>query len=173
MSEKKKRFVFGKVDWRGTSGKKINEVGVEVSIRISDDDNHIESFSAWGFVYNMTHTDLIEGGQMLDKIAEYKEISGNPVFSEIYDLWKHYHLNDMHAGTPTQEEALEHVDLKNASRYDEACEYLDSIGLLEDEWQGRPYKYGHGWLNWGIPAEAADRMMALFNEPLNQGIISE
>ena len=62
----------------------------------------------------------------------------------IYRLWKLYHLNNMHAGTPKQEEALKDCPLND---FDARCQYLKSINLYEDE----GYRYGSSWLYQPIP----------------------
>ena len=66
-------------------------------------------------------------------------------------MWQKYHLNDMHSGTPEQEEAIRQwKEAGNKYDYTEACKYLESIGLYEVEYHGIEfngmYKYGHGWL---------------------------
>ena len=96
------------------------------------------------------------GGQCLDSIAKYVE---NDTFKLIYKMWEKYHLNGMHAGTHAQEEALKEavksgkLERYGANNYTETCDYLKSIGLYEVEYNGKPYKYGHGWLFWEIPEE--------------------
>jgi hypothetical protein len=91
------------------------------------------------------------GGQCLDTLAEYVD---NPLFKAIHMLWKNYHLNDMHAGTIEQEQAIaEWVANGNKYDYNTICEHLQSIGLYEVEVDGKPYKYGHGWLYRAIPED--------------------
>ena len=71
---------------------------------------------------------------------------------EIYRFWKLYHLNGMHAGTEEQEAAIEAWKAQgNRYEYGKACEHLKSIGLYEVEYNGKPYRYGHGWLHREIP----------------------
>lgn len=136
----KKKFTFGKIDFYGR-GRKIN--AVEVDVEFSDKG----VFTASGTIWNSKHTDCVCGGQCLDTIAEYVK---NPTFKKIHRLWKQYHLNDMHAGTVAQEEALIKVGLTRfASDYRKCCDYLDSIGLLVDN----GYKFGTGWLKRDIPVE--------------------
>lgn len=85
----KKTFNFGKIDFEN-SGKKRNLVTVEIEYR---EENGKKVFSASADVWNNTHTDIICGGQCLDRIAPY---INDPIFTEILRLWKLYHLNDMH-----------------------------------------------------------------------------
>ena len=135
-----RKFTFGKIDYYGT-GRKIN--AVEVEVRLSDKG----VFTASGTIWNSKHTDCVCAGQCLDTIAKYVKA---PQFKKIHRLWKQYHLNDMHAGTVAQEEALEKAGLTGwASNYRECCKYLESIGLLEDN----GYKFGSSWLKRDIPVE--------------------
>lgn len=111
-------------------------------------------------VYNKYKTDIICAGQCLDTIAE-TNLGKNAIFQEIYDLWKKYHLNDMHAGTPAQEKALRDAvatgELSASSNYTEQVAYLKSIRLYVDDSvkdaKGEAYRYGHGWLYEPIPVE--------------------
>lgn len=136
----KKVFKFGKIDFYGT-GRRINQVEVEIELRESN------VFSASGDVWNMHHTDIVCGGQCLDEIKNF--IKGNATFDSIYRLWKLYHLNDLHAGTKKQEEALKQkFGGVNANIYTEQCEYLKSINLYDDN----GYKFGTGWIKEEIPA---------------------
>ena len=89
-------FNFGKIDYYGR-GRKINLV--EVEVKLSNDG----VFTASATIWNSKHTDCVCGGQCLDEVAKYVK---SDKFKKIYRLWKQYHLNDMHAGTEKQEEAL-------------------------------------------------------------------
>ena len=85
----KRKFKFGKIDVED-KGKKLNLVEVEMEYR---KDGNKKVFSASGSVWDSRHYDTIMSGQCLDEIAIYVK---DPVFLEIYRLWKLYHLNDMH-----------------------------------------------------------------------------
>jgi len=91
------------------------------------------------------------GGQCLDEL--YPFFKNDEVFKKLYNWWKLYHLNNMHAGTLEQEQALEKVHLLGANKYKQACEYLKSIGLYEVPYEGETYKYGHGWIYYPIPEQ--------------------
>lgn len=135
-----KLFNFGKIDFYG-SGRRINPV--EVEVRLSDKG----VFTASATIWNSRHTDCVCAGQCLDEVS--KHITSEP-FKKIYTLWKKHHLNDMHAGTVKQEEALVAAGLTGfAADYKKCCEYLESIGLLVDD----GYEFGTGWLKREIPAE--------------------
>lgn len=153
----RKTFEFGKIAYYGT--RKINPVTVEIELKETDKGY---CFSAMGAIHNQSRTDWLTGGQCLDNIAKY--LRGNSEFMEIYRLWKLYHLNDMHAGTREQEAAIDAWKAQgNRYDYDKVCDYLKSIGLYEVEHDGEPYKYGHKWLYWEIPADDLEKIKALFN----------
>lgn len=142
----KKIISFGKVDYNH-NGRRDCEVTIEMELR--ETPKGME-FSASGNIWNPRHTDIYSGGQNLDTIAHYIH---SPLFKEIYRLWKLYHLNGMHAGTAEQEQALKEYHTRTHTNYDYTsdCEYLKSLNLYEVEHEGKPYKYGHAWLYWGIP----------------------
>ncbi|WP_195395330.1 hypothetical protein [Holdemania sp. 1001302B_160321_E10] len=85
----KRKFDFGCIDYEGR-GKALNRVTVEMEYKQNGDKKR---FSVSALVWNARHSDVVAGGQCLDSIAPYIQ---NPVFSEIFRLWKAYHLNDMH-----------------------------------------------------------------------------
>lgn len=144
---------FGNIDFLGT-GKKINQVTVELELT----DNNI--FKASGDVWDNRHTDIICGGQCLDDLLPF--FKHNETFKEIFRLWKAYHLNDMHAGTPKQEQALKNSKWGgvNANFYSEQCKYLESVGLLYDD----GYKFGSGWLKEEIQENDIELIKKLIKE---------
>ncbi len=111
----------------------------EIEITLGDEGR----FSVCGSLYekNRSKWECEYCGQCLDSLSE---LITDPLFTQIYFLWKRYHLNDLHAGTPVQEYALEHSPIGSLleADYKHRCEYLKSIGLYEVS----GYKYGHGWL---------------------------
>ena len=147
----KRTFNFGKIDYYGR-GRKINLV--EVKVELSDE----KVFTASANIWNSKHTDCVCGGQCLDEVAKYVK---SDKFKKIYRLWKQYHLNDMHAGTEKQEEALKAVEFENwANDYSKCCDYLESINLLVDD----GYKFGTSWLKREIPAEDVAEIKKLLTE---------
>lgn len=177
----KKRINFGKIDVYGI-GRKINAVEVDIELRSRGGDEtfimengekkytgnktpEYTEFTASGSIWNGRKTDIVYGGQCLDIIARYIKSSR---FKEIYELWKKYHLNGLHAGTPEQEAALkEWRDAGNKYDYDAACDYLKKIGLYEVNFTGKtvgrmydnePYKYGHAWIVNDLPDEVIERI---------------
>ena len=192
--ERKRTFNFGKVAYWPTS-RKSNSVEVRISLRKLD--NRQFEFSACGDIWNCRHTDILSGGQNLDTIHDY--IKNDAVFNEIYDIWRNFHLNGLNSGTRNQEAALikesdrrnaehktkgekEEKPLNYAERYEDACEYLKSIGLYIDKLgEGevlnceRPeegitsthYPYGHGW----ITRVLTDKTLKRINSLLDNGEI--
>lgn len=124
------------------SDRKINEVTLDIELREENINKPV--FSVCANVWNIRHTDIIMGGQCLDELCKYVKI---PLFREIHRLWEEHHLNNLHAGTSEQEKAIEEwKEYGNAYDYSKVCEYLKSIGLYEVEYNGKPYKYGSGWI---------------------------
>lgn len=157
----KKVFTFNKIDYRG-SGRKRNAVEVEINLR--DTSLGETEFTACGYIWNSTHTDILAGGQILDELKQYINDS---TFLEIYDLWKRYHLNTMHAGTKAQEAALRQYHIDNGLPEDifdyvTDCEYLKSINLYEDVYNNKPYIYGSGWITERIPEDDLNIIKKLF-----------
>lgn len=128
---------IGKIDYI-RSGKKSNLVTLELELKNILLGKPV--FTCSGNIYNHIKTDCYCFGQILDKINSY--FSKHVLFSKIFRLWKLYHLNDMHAGTEAQEDALDIKFGNKYPEYKECCEYLKSINLYEDN----GYKYGHSWI---------------------------
>lgn len=147
-----KQFELGKIDYMHM-GRRNNAVDLEVELR--EDKYGRPVFSARGRIWNTRHTDVVCAGQCLDEIVKRTiDLYANrtlDTFLYIYSLWKKYHLNDMHAGTPEQEEAVNKwKEAGNKYDYTEACKYLESIGLYEVPYKSLEftgiYAYGSAWL---------------------------
>lgn len=155
FQQETKTISFGKYDCTD-NGKRDNEIEIEINLEYK---KQKPVFSVSGRIWNNLHTDIICGGQCLDEMKSHVH---NPVFNEIYDLWKKYHLNDLHAGTKEQEKAIEKwKNQGNVYNYEEACDYLKRVGLYEVNHNGNPYKYGHGWIYEPIPQYDLDRIYAI------------
>lgn len=170
----RKKLDFGKVDYLGI-GRKTCPVTVEIALteRGGESSPRYLEFTASGMIWNHKHTDCYTGGQCLDTIAKYVRSAR---FREVYDLWKKYHLNGMHAGTPEQEAALTKykAEIKRDGilfDYRGACNFLESRGLLDvpfygrttsREWSGELYHYGSGWVIQDIPEADIERIKSLF-----------
>lgn len=187
----KKVFEFGKIKYTNKSNR-VNLVTVEVELRqrggettftidrktgektITGKTPEYVELSICGSVWNARHSDIVCGGQCLDTINRYKQQLNNPeLFTVLYDLWKHYHLNGMHAGTPEQEQAIKEWE-KAGNRFDytAACEMLKSRGLYEVNYTGlsvgrrynnEPYKYGHAWLIQELPIDVLEKVKSLLS----------
>ena len=161
-NRKTRKIFLGYTDYE-FPGKKVNSVGCEISLKDG------KYFSAMAWIMDSRGKDHLIGGQCLDTINDNcPDIKANPIWQKIYRLWKLYHLNDMHAGTVEQEEALdkwcalsEDNSIQSVKGYDKACEYLKSIGLYEVEYNGKPYRYGSGWLKRDIPEEDLNQIKEL------------
>ena len=87
-------------------------------------------------------------GQCLSEIAynifenETKPATTMAEYYEIWRLWLRWHLNDMTPGTKRQMDALKDFKAETSDWYREEYQYLEKIGLLEDE----GYKFGQAWL---------------------------
>lgn len=142
----KKTLNFGKIDFNGI-GRRINTVTIDIALCNG-------RFTVSGDIWNARKTDIICGGQCLDLISKFVN---TPLFRQIYRLWKLYHLNDMKAGTPKQEQAVrEWKNEGNKYDYTEVCKMLESKNLLFDESYligGKPYRYGTRWLKEEISSE--------------------
>lgn len=188
-NERSRTFQFGKIAYWPTN-RKSNLV--EVKICLEKLDNGEYEFTASGAIWNCRHTDHLSGGQNLDEIKKYVN---DPIFNEIYDLWNRFHLNGLHSGTKKQNDALEkeserrnakHIadkeheekPLNYAERYEDACEYLKSIGLYIDKLGDgevlnceRPeegitsdhYPYGHGWITYVLDEKTLKRINYLLD----------
>lgn len=171
MSEKKNNPVDVTIELRSCGGQEtftIDPVSREKTIT-GKTPEYIE-LSICGNIWNHLHTDIYCGGQCLDTIAKYIH---TPEFKEIYKLWKRYHLNGMHAGTPEQEAAIKEWEAEgNRYEYTAVCDMLKARGLYEVNFTGlttgrrynnEPYKYGHGWIIEELPGEVITRVEHIIN----------
>lgn len=150
-----KTFTFGKIDLNNC-GRRINAVDVTVCLEEKESGKLV--FTASGNIWNSKHTDIEYGGQCLDAIAE-TSVGSNSTFKEIYRLWKLYHLNNMHAGTPKQEAYLKSLNAPDITcDYKSTCKALESADLLNDN----GYTYGLSWLYEPIPEADLNRIKELF-----------
>lgn len=178
MSEKiicSKEFHLGKIDLDGTGYKsypvtiemKLRHCGGEPTFTIAHDGTKIgtgmktpeyDELAICGSIGTRIF------GQCLDEIAKYADqlsIGAREKFRLLYVLWKHWHLNGLHAGTPEQEAAIKAWQAcGNKYDYDAACDFLKQIDLYEvsftgktvgREYQAESYTYGHGWVIADLP----------------------
>lgn len=117
---------------------------IKILVELNEKKEWQEVLSIMGTVYK--EGILIAWGQCyeeIDKIISQNENEHSQEWEKIKYWWENYHLNDLHPWTEKQEEALKGRDY----RYLEACEYLKSINLFEDD----GYKYWYWWLYRPIP----------------------
>lgn len=82
--------------------------------------------------------------------------------AQFFATWKRWHLNDMRAGSPAQEEYLRAHPVSYSypkSHYDAAREALSAAGLHPDPSNG--YLYGSAWLTEPVPADVLEWLRAL------------
>ena len=102
--KKRKVFSFGKVAYNGK--RKINEVTLEIELR--EWNGHPE-FAACVKVWNNIHTDVVAGGQMIDKLYNRFEVLRLSVlYKTIMQLWEKYHLHNI-SNIPEEDKEL--IDL--------------------------------------------------------------
>ncbi len=187
----KRTFHLGRIAYSGH--KKVNPVDVTVELErkggeeiftidrktgektITGQTPRYYELSICGNVWNGNHRHILAGGQCLDTIAQYRaELNDPAFFNELYALWKKYHLNGMHAGTPEQETAVEEWKAAgNQYDYTAACEMLKARGLYQVNYTGlsvgrryenEPYRYGQAWLIQELPDEVLSRVRYLLNK---------
>lgn len=165
------------INYEGINKSGLCRNRVEVELELTDDN----CFSAIAYVWNENHSDTYMIGQCFDDLKEIPEVGELPIFKEIYDLWKKYHLNDLHAGTKKQEDILKEAvktrELEEyGANYKEKCDYLESKDMLYDKKylvekkqadgtiKRVPYKYGTGWLKEEIPEGDLLRIKSLIQK---------
>jgi hypothetical protein len=156
-----KKITFKNVSLKGDS----RLMRIDVNLTLSEDPY---VFACSADITPLHARDCIIWGQCLDTIKNHTSLKDDQTFAVIYDLWKKYHLNDLHAGTPKQEAAIRDAIADGTlPKYDytQAVSYLKSIGLYRDESyqyndydkpyqsNGEAYAYGTGWLYEAIPDE--------------------
>lgn len=170
---------FGKIDAFYT-GRRENLVEIEIELE------NETRLTLTAKVWNRAHTALRAGGQCNDffvRRLRYFPLKSQKVIKKLLPIWDKWHLNDMHPGTEEQEACLkEHeneqqeiIDKLNAEKqfefekvspwsYEVQCELLKKYGLFEVIVDGKPYKYGYGWIYRPLPPEimtACKEMFAL------------
>ena len=197
-----REFSLSKIDWLG-NGRKENRVVVNIKLEECGGDPTYSyekpdkpgvwpyrkvltgdytpvyyEFSASCDVWNRLDSDIVCGGQCFNEIAKHKEeftpISRD-IFDKVYDYWKKYHLNGMHAGTPEQEKLVEEwIEKGHDYDYGEVCNMLEENDMLEVEYTGKstgryynhePYHYGSAWLVDDIPVADLRNIIDLIISP--------
>lgn len=131
-----------------TNGQK----SVDLDIKIENGRLSIVGWAYTGEKLLKSEKNLISGGQCIDEARDL-------VPEKLLEIWERWHLNDLRAGTPAQEQALREVKhtFSRLDWYTDACNYLSSIDLLIDN----GYKYGTAWLTEELPQDVIDYLEAL------------
>ena len=139
----RKTYVLGKADYNG-SGRRNCECTIEWEL---EDGRFAMSASVW----NPRKTDIYMGGQCVAEVASY--FPGDAKAQRMAAIWKRWHLNDMRAGSPAQEEHLRTTPDAfpgyPVSYYEWASGLLAKAGLNPDPNTG--YRYGSAWLTEALP----------------------
>ena len=75
-------------------------------------------------------------------------------FDEIIEVWEKYHLNDLKAGTPAQNNIAKEYCKEHRYDYNAICDLLKEQGIYEDN----GYRYGSSWLFEKIPESVLDKI---------------
>lgn len=148
-----KTYTLGKVDY--------NETGRENCRAVLKWEFKDGKFSMSGEIWNPRETDIYRGGQCVDKIVAY--FPDDAQAQSMLKVWERWHLNDMKAGSPSQEKFPKENPV-SPHDYDKTCEALAAAGLNPDPGflykrvnsasaESEPYKYGSAWLKEKIPAD--------------------
>ena len=104
-------YSFGKFAYNGKH--KINEVTLEIELR---DWNGYPEFTAHAMVWNSVHTDIVAGGQMIDKLYnKFATLRGSVLYKTIMQLWKKYHLHNI-SDIPAEDKELIDLLFSNKGR---------------------------------------------------------
>ena len=107
----RRAYSFGKVAYNGK--RKINEVTLEIDLR---DWNGYPEFTAHAMVWNNIHTDVVAGGQMIDKLYnEFETLRDSLLYKTIMQLWEKYHLHDI-SNIPAEDKELIDLLFSNKGR---------------------------------------------------------
>lgn len=107
----RRAYSFGKVAYYGK--RKINEVTLEVELR---DWNGYPEFTACAKVWNNIHTDIVAGGQMIDKLYNrFAALRYSIIYKTVMQLWKKYHLHDI-SNIPAEDKELIDLLISNKGR---------------------------------------------------------
>lgn len=107
----RRTYSFGKLAYNGK--RKINEVTLEIALR---DWNGYPEFTAHAMVWNSVHTDIVSGGQMIDKLySEFAICRNSILYKTIMQLWEKYHLHNI-SNIPAEDKELIDLLFSNKGR---------------------------------------------------------
>lgn len=158
------KYYLGKCDIYGKGGK------------------YFDAFITWTFdgrcfamcaeVWNLRKDDILIGGQCVAEVAAM--FPADEKAKRMVAIWKRWHLNNMIAGSPAQEEWLRENPIDPAeyaypkNYYEVACAKLEAAGLNPDpgyRHKGHPYAYGHAWLKEDLPAHVVEEIQGWSAQP--------
>lgn len=135
---------------------KKDRIKATIDITLREKENKKQVLSMCGTIY--FNNKIIYYGQC---IGEIKDIfKSNKLVKKLFILWEKYHLNDMHAGTVRQEKALKKAKLLGVDKYTKACDYLEKIGLYDDDGN----IYGKSWYYHPIPKKDLEEIKKLIGD---------
>jgi hypothetical protein len=111
-------------------------------------------FSMQTEIWQPDRKDCLCCGQCVDTVAAL--FPDDAKAQRMFAIWQRWHLNDMRAGSPVQEEWLRQNPIPESecaypkSHYDVASAKLAAAGLNPD---ADGYKYGHAWKTEELPAD--------------------
>lgn len=126
-----------------------------ITIKFDADEGRLSLSGEWHGC-GQNYDDLTDESLVPSEGYEYNDLL------KIQSVWKRWHLNDMRAGTPRQEEFVRNWNLSNAYDYTTVCKALEEAGLLIDG----DYRYGTAWLKEEVPM---DILRYLFSLPAETG----
>ena len=137
-----------------TEMKKIVHLGDKVYIRILFKDKRL---SIVGVDRPLRNGDCVGNCcQIVDDIHRIKNPKiGRSTLLKVQQIWKRWHLNDMRAGNPVQEEFLRANG--RCQDYTETCKKLEEAGILEHD----GYRYGSKWLFEEVPQDVLEFLNTL------------
>jgi hypothetical protein len=143
-----RKLEIRKIDGYG-NGKNDCLVTVTLALR---DTQQGPAFSALCDVWEPSRRDILLGGQAFDTVRSlHPDIMEDRLFATVFALWEKHHLNDLHAGTPAQENAIDEAIredlLPERAGFDLKVSYLKLVGLYVDG----GHRYGSSWLYREIP----------------------
>lgn len=154
-------------------------VRLDVDVELANDEqDHLELHIMAGLdvkscrKLGLTSTNM--GGQCLDDAVQHLGRCGLrcEALESMVPIWKDWHLNCMHAGTPRQDACIDEYRRRHPDwRYDftEACGILARVGLCEDDEylvDGIPYAYGSSWLYREIPDDVLESLGRILDSGL-------
>ena len=153
----KKTYKLGKCDGYG-NGRKINLCEFVFELK---DTAKGPVFTMSANVWNHIHSDIIMGGQCCDEILKY--FRHDKKAARMVEIWRQYHLNDMHPECEHQRElgwremAVEAITVEGAKKT-KGWTYEKDGGILCKPCPVCGYKYGSAWQYMPIPADIIEEI---------------